>query len=133
MQQEEAKTPTWLQEEQLKTEESQQTIEEWNLEAVAERNRALRQIEQDVTFTKESFEVLSKHIDTQGMEIGELESQLDDIAEETEQATVSLWQAEKQVNQWRWWKAGLVGIGVAVAAGVASVVAIKLKPDPVPN
>lgn len=130
MQREEEKIPTWLQDEQLKSpQENQQTIEEFNLDAVAERNRALRQIEEDVTFTKESLDVLSKQIDTQGVDIGNLESQLELIADETEEAAVSLWKSEKAVNAWRWWKAGLIGAGVAVVAGVASIVAIKLKPD----
>lgn len=117
----ESKTPSWLAEETSQ----QQTIEEFNLEAVAERNKALRQIEADVTFTKESFEVLSKQIDAQGVDIGNLESILDDVADETEAANLSLWQVEKQANRWRWIKAGLIGMGVSVIAGVASIVAVK--------
>jgi t-SNARE complex subunit (syntaxin) len=118
-----AKTPVWLQEEQ--TQINHQSIEEFNLEAVAERNKALKQIEQDVTFTKEAFEVLNRQIDLQGMEIGQLESQLDNIADETGEATVSLWKAEKEANRWRWLKAGLIGMGITVVAGVTSIVAIK--------
>jgi uncharacterized coiled-coil protein SlyX len=125
----ESKIPTWLSEEQTITPDlQQQSIEEYNLEAVAERNKALRQIEQDVTFTKESFEVLNKQIDLQGMDIGQLESQLDDIADETGEANVSLWKAEKEANRWRWLKAGLIGMGITVVAGVASIATIKLKP-----
>lgn len=109
----------------------QQDIEEFNLEAVTERNRLLRQIESDVTFTGEAFRLLSKQVNRQGIPLDDLESQIEVASDNVEMAAVNLCAAEKRVINWRWWKAGIIGGAVAVVVTVAAVVGVKAsQPSP---
>lgn len=103
----------------------QQDIEEFNLEAVAERNRQLKQIESDVTFTAEACRLLGKHVNQQGIAVDDLESQIETTSDNVELAAVQLCEAEKRVISCRWWKAGIVGLGVAVLVTAATVIGVK--------
>ena len=109
----------------LTTREMQQDIAEFNLEAVAERNRAARQIEQDVTFTAEACRLLGQQINKQGICLDDLESQIETASDNVELAAVQLCEAEKRVIRWRWWKAGIVGLGVAIVVTTATVIGVK--------
>lgn len=109
----------------ITTNEIQQDIEEFNLEAVAERNRQLRQIEKDVTFSAEAFRLLNKQVNHQGIAVDDLQSQIEIASDNVEIAAVQLCHAEKRVISWRWWKAGLVGAGLAVVVTAATIIGVK--------
>ena len=103
----------------------QQDLAEFNLAALAERNRALKHIEAEVTFTAEACQLISKQLQQQKPAVEQIESQLNIASDNVEIAAVSLCQAEKHVITLRWWKAGVIGIGVAIVVGVAAIVGVK--------
>ena len=103
----------------------QQTIEEFNRESRLERRQQVTQIENDLTFTTEAFQLLSEHVANQSSAIDSSESNLETVNDNLELAAVNLCQVEKRVINWRWLKAGVIGLGVAVVVATATVIGVK--------
>jgi t-SNARE complex subunit (syntaxin) len=96
-----------------------------DIEIAQERNREIKQIEQDTQDLAESFALLNKQVANQGDQIDHVETLMDKATDDSWDSVANLKQAEARENTRRKWLAGAMITGGVIVTGLVGLLVAK--------
>src|SRR5579885_369989 len=99
--------------------------EDLNQLIIKERNKELKQIEQDTSDLAESMQILRNELNKQGDKIDLISANTESSSDASEKGTKDLQKAENHANNSRIWKAILISGSVLGIAGATAITLLK--------
>ena len=98
-----------------------------NKTIIEERNKDLKQIENDAIVLSETMNLLAEQVNDQGYHVDNILAHIENAAENTKEASDDLGKAENYSIRSRFWKGVLVIGGIVVAGSVTTLAYLKRR------